>query len=328
MKALHYYRRISVLVFCVLCLCTGCSEQKEGGGSSSQEELGGHNFSESLIETEYDRNYDAIGGDGFLFSVDEEAQEATLVSYYDVQLLEVTLPDAIRYQNVEYPVTSIGESAFESDQSIVKMRLGKNICSVQSSAFYAAAALEEVVFQDTLVSIGEQAFANCPALKKITWGKSLETVGDAAFEGDTEIGTLELPRSVVHWGSEVFMDCTGLTECVVEDGAAVIGEGIFTNCTSLKSVTIPDTVTSIGAEAFWGCSDLRELFLPDSVTMIGDKAFYSTDIQTLRLPLNLSAVRLELLDGMDSLSKITVPASRKKEYENIFQNYGIQIAAY
>lgn len=327
MKTSHAYRRIAVVALCAICLCTGCTKQKKDQDSPNRT-VEDHNFSQSTLEVYYDSNYDAIGGEGFLFSIDEQTQEAELISYYDVALIEVTLPDTIRYEEKEYPVTSIGESAFESDQSIEKLQLGQNIRTIQPSAFYAAAALKEVVFQDTLEAIGEQAFAGCSALQDITWGSSLSTVGNAAFEGDEEIRTLQLPKSVTTWGSEVFMDCTGLTECVLEDGMETIGEGMFTNCTALQKITIPDSVTMIGAEAFWSCSELRELTLPDHVKTIGDQAFYSTGIQTLRLPEQLSSVKVELLDGMDQLTGITVPAVRQKDYESTFRNYGIEITSY
>lgn len=327
MKVSRCYRIMLLFVLGILCLCVGCT-RKNGNRDSSEIKDNSHNFSKSVIEVSYDSNHGAIAGDGFLFSIEEKTKEATLISYYDVELLEVTLPDAVLYEDTEYPVTSIGESAFESDQSIVKIQMGKNIRSIQASAFYAAAALEEVVFQDSLTTIGERAFASCSALKKISWGTALETVGNSAFEGDEELQTLQLPKSVINWGSEVFMDCSGLAECTFEEGSSSIGEGMFTNCASLKKISIPDSVTIIGAAAFWSCSELQELSLPDTVSMIGDQAFYSTGIQNLRLPSRLSAVKLELLDGMDSLSGISVPETRKKDYENIFHNYGIEIAAY
>ncbi|MDO4167694.1 MAG: leucine-rich repeat domain-containing protein [Eubacteriales bacterium] len=310
-------------------LCVGCTNKNQKDTKSqTQKQSGNQTQGRERLEVAYDSNYDAIGGEGLLFQIDEEKKEAAVISYYDVEMKNLTLPDVIVYEGTEYPVTKVGESTFESDQSIQTVTFGKNIKSIDASAFYAAAALTDIVLPDALESIGEYAFASCTELEQITWGKAVSFVGNAAFQGDESLKTLELPGTITDWGNEVFMDCIGLTDCSFDEGAQLVGEGMFCNCSALTKVSLPDTVTAIGAEAFWDCAELRELTIPDTVLMIGDRAFYSTAIQTLRLPKRLSGIKLELLEGMAELEKIQVPETKASEYTDVFKNYGITIDAY
>ncbi len=332
MKAGNTIRNMAVFMLAMvllLCLCVGCTNQKQKDTKSqTQKQSGKQTKGLDRLEVAYDSNYDAIGGDGLLFQIDEEKQEAMVVSYYDVEIKDLILPDVIVYEETEYPVTKVGESAFESDQSIQTVTFGKNIKSIDASAFYAAAVLKSIVLSDTVASIGEYAFASCTELNKITWGKAVSFVGNAAFQGDESLKTLELPATVTDWGIEVFMDCVGLTDCSFESGSQVVGEEMFCNCSALTKVKLPDTITAIGAGAFWDCAELQELVIPDTVLMIGDQAFYSTAIQTLRLPEHLSGIKLELLEGMAGLEKIQVPEAKVSEYTNVFKNYGITIDSY
>lgn len=314
---------LALLILCTVYWCTACGDK-----SQVQEKGGGKEQKAYVLDTEYNANYEAIIGSGLGFSIDDTQQVATIISYYDLESEEVTLPDEIIYEGKQYPVTEVGESAFESNQTIKSIQMGSHIETIAMSAFYTSAVLETVECSDALESIGELAFANCPRLRQVEWGDSLQIIGNSAFQGDESLTSLVLPATVTDWGAEVFMDCTGITECRFDEGAQMIGEGMFCNCTALETVQIPDTVTVIGAEAFWNCIELQELVIPDTVLMIGDQALYGTGIQKLRLPERLSGITIGLLDGMAELETIQVPAAKETEYTNVFKYYGLNIEKY
>lgn len=303
-----------IMTVLIICSCSKSNQDKKDN-------------EKNMIEAVYNSNYDAIEGNSILFELYEDKEEVFVVGCSDVEMEKIVLPDVISYDEKEYMVAGIAEGAFESNQAVTSVKMGKNVSKIEGSAFYACPELKKIDLSDT-VRIGEEAFAECISLQEIEWGDSLESIGNNAFRSCEALEAVSLPASVSEWGTGIFTDCFSLRECTFEKGITNVGEGIFSNCDGLEKVVMPDTISVIGAEAFWGCMALSELTLSDTITTIGDKAFYSTGIVTLRLPEKLSGVKLELLDGMYALETIQVPESKLENYEEVFENYGIEIATY
>ena len=76
--------------------------------------------------------------------------EAKITEFNDQTATEVTIPFTID----DYPVTAIGENAF-------------NYCT----------SLESVTIPNSVISIGEEAFNNCTSLKSVTIGRGVNTIG-------------------------------------------------------------------------------------------------------------------------------------------------------
>lgn len=283
----------------------------------------------NIVEAEYDANLQVILGEGLIYEVlEENTPSMKVASYHDVALEEITIPDTVVYEEKEYHVTEIAESAFESNALLRTVTLPKGMKKIGNSAFYSCPELTEVIFSDTIVEIGESSFAECYKLSQVPLPPSLESIGAEAYSNCAALQKVKIPAKTKNIDRAVFYGCEKLTECQFEEGIVQISNEMFTNCYALCNVDIPDSVTVVGEEAFWGCSSLTEISLPEQVAMIGNRAFYSTGIVDLRLPANLSGITLELLEGMDELKKITVPESQKDNYEKLFQNYDLEIAAY
>ncbi len=300
--------------------------KQQGGGDEAGQQADGDES--GVCEVAYNEYEDALEGNGLLFQLNKKKTAAKVTSYTDIDMTQGVCPDSISYEGKEYPVTAIAESAFESHQVLESFTLGKNISAIENSGFYACPELREINLSDALQSIGEEAFGDCSSLSKITWGTSLQTVGSNAFRACEAMTEVSLPGSISEWGIGAFTDCYGLEKCVVETGATNLGEGMFTNCEAMSEINLPDTLSVIGPEAFWGCSALEELELPESLVSIGNRAFYSTNIKKLRIPDSVTGVKIEMLEGMDSIEIVEVSKLRKAAYEEVFKNYGIKIKVY
>lgn len=321
-----------LLVMFVCILIVGCGKDKSDDAVSSKQNT--EKPSESLqtsadgekIEAVYDINSDTISGGGFLFSVDEDKSEAYVTSYDNLEFTNVQIPAYIIYDKKEYPIVAIDDGAFESNQSIEEVSIGKNVKRIGKSAFYCCPTIKKVLLSESVVSIGKEAFAECELLNQIVFSASVESIGEAAFRACENISEIKLPGSVRQVGKDAFMDCTKLSSFTAEKGFTIIGEGMFTNCSSMKNVNLPDSLTEIGDEAFWGCLELSELDLPENVDKIGARAFYSTEITKLVFPDGLSGIKQDMLEGMASVEQILVSKDELDIYEDVFGDYGVEIA--
>ena len=78
--------------------------------------------------------------------------------------VELTIPEKVIYEGIEYQVTTINSKAFEN-------------CS----------NLTSITIPNSVTSIGSEAFKNCSNLKSITIGSSVTNIGKNIFEGCTHL---------------------------------------------------------------------------------------------------------------------------------------------
>ena len=162
----------------------------------------------------------------------------------------------------------------------------QGITSIGDRAFDSCDSLTSITIPDSVTSIGDRAFSLCDSLTNITIPDSVTSIGDEAFYFCDSLTSITIPDSVTSIGDGAFFSCYSLPSVIIPDSVTSIGDGAFFSCDSLTSVSIPDSVTSIGDSAFSLCSSLTSVTIPDSVTAIGDYAFYSCSNLTLTVPRN------------------------------------------
>ena len=215
-----------------------------------------------------------------------------------------------------YPVTNIGDNAFEYCDTLVDVTFPAGVVSIGQSAFNSCSALESVTFPASVTSIGADVFDGCYLLKSINVndgnaqyasidgvlfdaakttllqypiGKTdtsyvipagVTSIGDRAFCYCAALWEVTIPLGVTSIGNNAFENCNSLTNVDIPSSVKSIGESAFVSCSSFTGVTVPLGVTSIGEDAFSWCSSLVSVTLPSSVTSIGGGAFASCGLLT------------------------------------------------
>ena len=192
--------------------------------------------------------------DGVRYSVNDDNTTVTVAGYPsgNEPTGDLTIPESVTFRGCPYPVTSIGDEAFDE-------------CS----------GLTSVTITNSVTSIGDGAFRGCWGLTSVTIGYSVTIIGEGAFYGCSGLTSVIIPNSVTRIGEGAFWACSGLTSVTIGNSVTSIGNWAFWACSGLTSVTIGNSVTSIGGKAFWACSGLTSVTIPNSVTSIGGGAFGS-----------------------------------------------------
>ena len=222
---------------------------------------------------------------------------------------------SFRNQNIESyvipsSVTSIGDKAFSSCDSLSEIVIPSSVTSIGDSAFYCCRSLSKIVIPSSVTSIGNSAFSYCHSLSEIVIPSSVTSIGDGAFWDCASLSKIVIPSSVTSIGRDAFTDCHSLSEIVIPSSVTSIGRDAFYGCSSLSEIVIPSSVTSIGRDVFHCCSSLSEIVIPSSVTSIGDNAFRECrSLSEIVIPSSVTSIGDSAFYCCRSLSKIVIPSS-------------------
>ena len=106
-------------------------------------------------------------------------------------LPNVVVPETIQYDGITYTVTTIGQSAFRNNNTLVSIKTGNSIKYIEELAFMGAGNLEKVDFGNVLKTIKGGSFYLCPKLKYIVIPVSIVSIdssnGWSVFSSTTTI---------------------------------------------------------------------------------------------------------------------------------------------
>lgn len=179
----------------------------------------------------------------------------------------IDIPDTVTKDNIDYTVTAIGDSAFESFPTPTNV----------SSVFIPA----------TVRSIGDSAFSYCNALTTVTFaeGSQLKSIGLAAFYGTEQLyprfKEIKIPDSVDTIGSGAFFYCQDLERITLPSALQTLSSVTFYGCAALSEVTFPASLKTIESSVFDGCRNLSEVKLPASLTAIQPSVFHRCSAKTV-----------------------------------------------
>ena len=243
----------------------------EGGGSTGVS----HAATRSLTTDNKDDQ-------GLTYTLNAADHTAT-VANYDNHTPDgvIDIPDTVTKDNIDYTVTAIGDSAFESFPTPTNV----------SSVFIPA----------TVRSIGDSAFSYCNALTTVTFaeGSQLKSIGLAAFYGTEQayprFKEIKIPDSVDTIGSGAFFYCQDLERITLPSALQTLSSVTFYGCAALSEVTFPASLKTIESSVFDGCRNLSEVKLPASLTAIQSSVFH--------LCINLKTVSYD--GSLEQWSRIT-----------------------
>lgn len=145
----------------------------------------------------------------------------------------ISIPQNVNYNNVNYTVTDIYSNAFSSSPGLTSVSIPNSVTSIGSRVFDGCKNLTSIIIPNSVTSTGNFMFESCTALTSVTFPSSLTYI---------ETGT--------------FSNCSSLVSITIPNTVTSIGPYAFDNCISLLSINIPSSVTNIGSYAFGRCYGL------------------------------------------------------------------------
>ena len=106
----------------------------------------------------------------------------------------VVIPDAVKIDSNDVPVTIIDKNAFKG-ADLKSVTIGKNVTTISEGAFMNAKKLAKVTYKGKAVTtIGKNAFNGDKALKSMNLSKQkkLKTIGAGAFKNCKKIKTIKI----------------------------------------------------------------------------------------------------------------------------------------
>ena len=266
--------------------------------------------------------------DGIYYNLISEGKTAEVTYGGEEYSGEVVIPSSITVEGQEYPVASIGISAFYDCRELRSINIPNSVTSIEDGAFSGCSGLEDIIIvNDMFVLLPETysghysipenisqiiggAFDNCTGLTSVTIPNSVTSIRKAAFESCTGLTSITIPNSVTSIGDWAFEGCTGLTSVTIGNSVTSIGFFAFYGCSGLTSITIPNSVTSIGDSAFRDCSGLTSVTIGNSVTSIGNEAFHCcSSLTSITIPNSVTSIGEFTFHGCSSLTSVTIPNS-------------------
>lgn len=93
-------------------------------------------------------------------------------------------------------ITGIGKGAFQYNEAIEEVEIGKGICGIREYAFADCRNLRKVMLPATLQRIKKGAFSGCIALREINIPDTLKTLEDGVFDGCTSLERITIPDNL------------------------------------------------------------------------------------------------------------------------------------
>ena len=247
--------------------------------------------------------------DGICYNLNSEDKTAEVTSGV-VYSGEVVIPSSITVEGQEYPVKSIGDSAFAAWSGLTSVTIPNSVTSIGPYAFSGCSGLTSVDIPNSVTSIGDYAFWDCSGLTSVTIPNSVINIGKSAFSGCSVLTSVTIPNSVTSISSYAFNYCSGLTSVTIPNSVTSIGDYAFYNCKGLTSVDIPNSVTSIGKKVFEDCSGLTSVTIPNSVTSIGHYAFSGcSGLTSVDIPNSVTSIEDYTFCGCSGLTSLAIPNS-------------------
>lgn len=272
-----------------------------------------------------------IGVGDLSYTINTETHNASVRGSSKTDLISVTIPSSIVYDDVTYQVVGIEDYAFLGRSALTSVSFPSSLRVIGQDAFDGC-GITQVLIPGSVQTVGNFAFANCSNLMSFSLGGSM-TLGMGAFKSCVSLSSVSIPEgSTLYQG--VFSYCTGLTSVTIPKNITFVDGGCFSQCTGLTSVRIENTTTgtntfegcsslttvtfgpdarTIDKSCFYNCTGLTSFVVPNQIATINDGAFYNcTNLESLTLGNGLVSVGnsyggLSIVVGCEKLSKVIIP---------------------
>ncbi|MCD7709850.1 MAG: leucine-rich repeat domain-containing protein [Porphyromonadaceae bacterium] len=267
--------------------------------------------------------------DGIYYNISgSEATVTYKTSSYDSYSESVIVPETVTYNSVTYPVTSIGDWAFQYCTGLTQITIPESVTSIGSGAFYDCWKLTSITIPEGVTSIGGSAFYGCTGLTEITSkNPTPPTINSYTFYGVDKINCIlivptgcEKMYALADYWNEFYSANKVNDIYYIFSGSEAFVTYKTTDYNSYSgSIIVPETVTyngavyrvtGIGNSAFRDCTELMDVTLPNSIISIGNYAFDGCNSLTdITIPDNVTEIGDYAFSGCTGLMEITSQAT-------------------
>ena len=253
------------------------------------------------------------------YSINDDGASVTLTGHVDGISGQLVIPESVELYGTTYPVTAIGNNAFE----------------------YCYNLTGDLVIPNSVITIGEFAFKDCGNLTgSLTIGDAVQIIQIQVFDNCSFTGTLTIPEGVTYigggafnrcnftslnynaincslpsnsWSSSFVGGCTNLAALTIGENVQVIPVNFLRNCYFITGeLVLPNSITTIGNNAFQYCYNLTgDLVIPNSVTTIGNSAFiYCSGFNSLTIGNSVTSIGENAFNGCTGFTgSLNIPNS-------------------
>ena len=249
---------------------------------------------------------DPVEINGIYYDLITEGNTAVVISNPNKYTGNITIPEYVKYNDIDYSVISIG-----------------------NDAFYDCTELSSITIPNSVTSIGERAFSNCENLVSIDIPNGVTIISPKAFQNCRKLKHVKIPKSLKYIYGNAFKGCYAPIESVeIEDleswlniyfenpscNPLLRGGLLYENGVVVEDLVIPENITSIGSSVLYGCGSIKTLTLHSKVESIGAYAFMCNNISKVYCHAEKIPQTGDNLFGDITNATLYVPESSIMEY--------------
>ena len=258
--------------------------------------------------------------DGINYYLDGSEARVSDNQYYSGS--KIIIPNSVLYDGKNYPVTSIADSAFYSNWSLIEVTIPNSVTTIGDYAFASCSGLKTVTIPNPVTTIGDYVFASCSCLKKVTIPNGMTSIVRYAFYCCSGLTEVTIPNAVTSIGINAFYGCTGLTEVTIPNSVTTIGERAFYRCTGLQTVIWnarnAEYYNGLSYDSpFSNCDRLTDFVFGEEVEHI--PAYLCRELtllNTIVIPNSVTSIGISAFDGCSGLTEVIWNARNVQDFQD------------
>ncbi|UII76445.1 leucine-rich repeat protein [Flagellimonas sp. HMM57] len=154
--------------------------------------------------------------DGFTYAITAISQPEVEITGYDASSgTEVTIPQTVDHNDIEYKVTAIGYRAFHNKQltKVTFMNTPSNVTSIGEDAFWQN-GLTDIEIPESVTSLGQRAFGTNKDMTGVTLPSGITRIERWTFS-QNDLREVTIPVNVKHIDFQAFYDNLNLATVTV-----------------------------------------------------------------------------------------------------------------
>ncbi len=231
-------------------------------------------------------------------------------TFMNGKIKEVSIPDSVE---------TVGKFAFYDCKDLDKVRFGKGVKRIETSAFYGCESMKSITLPNRLEALGACAFSDCEELIKVRLPDSAK-LEEGVFSGCSDLTEFEVGASNENYrlidGNLYSKDGKILvqylasntqTEFTVPEAVEEIAGYAFYDAENLQTVRMGDNVTKCGERAFEDCKKMTEITLSKKLCEIESATFIDCErLQSVVIPDSVEGIGFRAFGGCKSMESITI----------------------